>query len=170
MTALVTTRRRVVAMALTVIGAGSALSAQSGTTSVDATVVTPVAVTGVAPLDFGTVFRGINRTVAWNAATSGRFHITGQGTSQLAITFTLPATLSNGFSTMPINRYRVRVNGVNSPLFATNVVVTSGTPITRNLVAGSLWFFVGARVQPTTTQAPGTYAAPVILTAAYTGL
>ncbi len=170
MTSPVTMRRRLVAVLLALVCAGPALPAQSGAITVDATVVTPVMVTGLAPLDFGTVFRGINRTVAWNAATSGRFRITGLGTAQLSISFTLPATLSNGFSTMPINQYRVRVNGVNSPFFATNIVVTSGAPFTRNLVAGSLWFFVGARVQPTTTQAPGTYASPVVLTAAYTGL
>jgi hypothetical protein len=162
--------RRAAAMLFALLAVTPALRAQSGTTQVTAAVVTPVTVTGLAPLDFGNVVRGVNRTVAWNATTSGRFRITGQGTSQLAITFTLPTTLSNGFATMPINTYRVRVNGFNSTLFASNVGVVSGVPFTRNLVAGSLWFFVGARVQPTTTQAPGTYASPVVLTAAYTGV
>ncbi len=162
--------RRLTAVLLAMACAGTALHAQSGTTTANATMVTPVTVTGLAALDFGNVLRGVTRSVAWNDATSGRFRVNGLGTSQLAITFTLPSTLSNGFSTMPIDTYRIRVNGTNTTPTANNIGVTSGVPFTRSLEAGQLWFWLGARVQPSATQAPGVYASPVVLTAAYTGV
>lgn len=162
--------RRLLALLLVIAGVGPALHAQASTTTASATVVTPITVTGLAPLAFGNVFRGVNKTIQWNAATSGRVRITGHATSQVRLTFTFPAVLTNGAATMPINNYAMRVNGVNSTSGTSNIAVTSGVPFNRNLVAGSLWFFVGARVQPSNTQAAGSYAAPIVVTAAYTGL
>lgn len=148
----------------------SVLQAQSATVATSATIVTPLTVTGTAPLAFGVVFQGISKTVRFNDANSGRMSLTGFGTSQVALTFTLPTTLSNGVSTMPINSYRVRANGTNTTAGATRIFLTSGVPVTRNLVAGSLFFFIGGRVQPTAAQAGGSYSAPIVLSAAYTGL
>lgn len=161
-------RRVTVTLALVVVS--NALSAQSATMSASATVATPITVTGLAPLAFGFVIRGVNKTIAWNAASSGRMSIAGFATSQLALTFTLPATLTNGANTLPINAYRIRFNGTNSTTGATAVAVTNGVPVRRNLVAGSLFVFVGARVQPSAVQAVGAYAGAVVLSAAYTGL
>jgi hypothetical protein len=148
----------------------SLLHAQSATVSASASIVTPLVVTGTAPLAFGVVFQGVNKTIAFNNANSGRMSLSGFGTSQVALTFTLPTTLSNGVSTMPINQFRVRVNPTNTTVGATRIFLTSGVPVTRNLVAGNLFFFIGGRVQPTASQAGGTYTAPIVLSAAYTGL
>jgi DNA-binding protein HU-beta len=54
--------------------------AQTANVSATATVVTPLAVTGSAPLAFGNVFQGVNKTVAATDAASGRLSITGFGT------------------------------------------------------------------------------------------
>ncbi len=148
----------------------SVLQAQSATVAASATIVTPLIVTGTAPLAFGVVYQGVAKTIAFNNASSGRMSLTGFGASQVALTFTLPTTLSSGVSAMPINNYRVRVNATNTAAGATRIFLTSGVPVTRNLVAGSLYFFIGGRVQPTATQAGGSYSAPIVLTAAYTGL
>ncbi len=156
--------------ALALPAASAVLRAQSATVAASATVVTPLTVTGTAPLAFGIVFQGVNKTIQFNNASSGRMSLSGFGTSQVALTFTLPPTLSNGVSTMPINQYRVRVNAVNTAAGATRIFLTSGVPVNRNLVAGNLYFFIGGRVQPTATQAGGSYTAPIVLTAAYTGL
>ena len=155
-------------LALAVV-AGTA-HGQSATIAATATVVTPITVTGAAPLAFGSVFQGINKTILFSDATSGRFSLTGYLNSQVSMTFTLPATLSSGANTMPINTYDVRVNGTNSTAGTTPLVVTSGTPVLSNFVAGALFVFVGGRVQPTAAQAPGTYTGTIVLAAAYTGL
>ena len=162
--------RQLLALLFATAGCGAALGAQSSTMTASATVVTPITVNGVAPLAFGTVFPGVNKTVQWNDPTSARLQLGGDATSQLRITFTLPASLLNGVATLPVSNYAVRVNDVNSTSGANNIAVNSGVPFTRNLVAGQLWFFVGARVQPSNTQATGSYAAPLVVTAAYTGL
>jgi hypothetical protein len=155
---------------LAAVGLTSVVHAQSATISATATVVTPLAITGTAPLAFGNVFQGVNKTVAFSDATSGRFSVTGYLTSQVALTFTLPATLASGANTLPINTYDVRVNGTNSTAGTTALTVTSGTPVNSNLVAGSLFVFVGGRVQPAAAQAQGSYTGTIVLAAAYTGL
>lgn len=156
------------ALALAVV-AGTARG-QSASIQATATVVTPITVTGTAPLAFGNVFQGVNKTIAFSDATSGRFSLTGYLNSQVAMTFTLPATLANGASTMPINAYDVRVNGTNSTTGTTTLTVTSGTPVNSNFVTGNLFVFIGGRVQPGVAQAQGTYTGTIVLAAAYTGL
>ncbi len=142
----------------------------SASVQATATVVTPLAVTGTAPLAFGNVFQSVNRTVAAVDATSGRFGITGFGTSQVSLTFTLPTTLASGPNTMPIDTWDVRSNATSATAGATAFAVTSGTPVLRNLAAGNLFLFVGGRVVPGAAQAAGAYAGTIVLAAAYTGL
>ena len=155
-------------LALAVVAATA--RGQSATIAATATVVTPITVTGTAPLAFGNVFQGVNKTIAFSDATSGRFSLTGYLNSQVSMTFTLPATLASGANSMPINTYDVRVNGTNSTTGTTALTVTSGTPVLSNLVAGSLFVFIGGRVQPGVAQAQGTYTGTIVLAAAYTGL
>ncbi len=161
---------RKIAGVLATLVAATVAQAQSATITATATVVTPLAVTGTAPLAFGNVFQGVNKTIAFGDATSGRFSITGFNTSQVAMTFTLPATLASGANTMPINTYDVRVNGTNVTAGATALAVTTGVPVNSNLVAGNLFVFVGGRVQPAAAQAQGAYTGSIVLAAAYTGL
>ena len=146
------------------------VTAQSATVTATATVVTPLVVTGTAGLAFGNVFQGVNKTVLFSDATSGRFSITGFGASQVAMTFTLPATLASGANTLPIDSYDIRYNATNATAGATLMVVTSGTPVNQNLVAGSLFLFVGGRVLPAVGQIQGAYSGNIVLAAAYTGL
>jgi hypothetical protein len=155
---------------IALVGAAGAAQGQSASIAATATVVTPITVTGTAPLAFGNVFQGVNRTVAFSDATSGRFSLTGYLGSQVALTFTLPTTLTSGANTMPINTYDVRVNGTNVTAGATALTVTSGTPVNSNFVAGNLFVFVGGRVVPAAAQAGGTYTGSIVLAAAYTGL
>ena len=146
------------------------VQAQSATVAATATVVTPLSVTGPSPLAFGNVFQGVNRTVAATEATSGRFSVTGFGTSQVALTFTLPTNLASGAVNLPIDSWDVRSNSTNSTTGTTTMTVTSGTAVNSNLVAGNLFLFVGGRVVPGVAQAAGSYTGSVVLAAAYTGL
>jgi len=145
-------------------------SAQTANVAATATVVTPLVVTGSAPLAFGNVFQGVNRTLPFSDANSGRFSIVGNATSQVALTFTLPTNLASGANTLPIDSWDVRTNGTYVTAGATAVTVTSGVPVNSNLVAGNLFLFVGGRVLPAVAQAQGAYTASIVLAAAYTGL
>lgn len=144
--------------------------AQSATVAATATVVTPLIVTGTAGLAFGNVFQGVNKTVLFSDATSGRFSITGFGASQVAMTFTLPTNLAAGASNLPIDTWDIRSNPTNVTAGATALTVTSGVPVNGNLTAGSLFLFVGGRVVPAVAQAAGSYTGNIVLAAAYTGL
>lgn len=135
-----------------------------------ATIVSPLAVTADANLAFGNVFQGVNKTVAFSDAASGRFSITGFGASQVAMTFTLPSNLTSGANNLPIDSWDIRSNSTNATAGATTLTVTSGVAVNGNLTAGNLFLFLGGRVVPAGAQAAGPYTASVVLAAAYTGL
>lgn len=161
---------RIAALAALSVLPALAHAQTSATVQATATVVTPLAVTAGQALAFGNVFQGVNKTVNAIDATSGRFSITGFGTSQVALTFTLPTNLASGGNNLPIDTWDVRVNGTNTTTGTTALSVTSGTAVNSNLVAGNLFVFVGGRVVPAAAQAAGAYAANIVLAAAYTGL
>ncbi|HYW52097.1 MAG TPA: hypothetical protein VE861_15890 [Gemmatimonadaceae bacterium] len=144
--------------------------AQSATINATATVVTALTVTGNAPLDFGNVYQGVNKTVAHADAASGRMSVAGFGTAQVALTFTLPTALTSGANSLPIDSWDVARNATNVTAGATPMVVTSGTPVNANLAAGNLYLFIGGRVQPAALLAAGSYSGTITLAAAYTGL
>ncbi len=138
-------------LALVVIGA-SAVQAQSNNASITATasVQTPINVVGAQQLNFGNVFPGVNKTVAATDLTNaGRFDVTGQASTPVTLSFTLPATLSSGANTMPIDTYTgisaltsAQVGGVAfNPVTGANPTL-SGT--------GALFVWIGARVTPAT--------------------
>src|SRR5881397_3129878 len=80
----------VAALALT----GTALQAQTNNASITATasVQTPINVVGAQQLSFGNVFPGVYKTIAATDLTNaGRFDVTGQASSPVTISFTLPA-------------------------------------------------------------------------------
>src|ERR1041385_8580842 len=87
---------------------GTTLQAQTNNASITATasVQTPINVIGAQQLNFGNVFPGVNKTVAASDLTNGgRFDVTGQASTPVTLSFTLPATLSSGANTMPIVSY-----------------------------------------------------------------
>src|SRR6266849_8104096 len=105
---------------------GTALQAQTNNASITATasVQTPINVIGAQPLNFGNVFPGVNKTVvATDLTNAGRFDITGQASTPVTLSFTLPATLgSGGGNTMPIvsftGEYALVATQVGGFLFA----------------------------------------------------
>ncbi|MES3034988.1 MAG: hypothetical protein V4813_13400 [Gemmatimonadota bacterium] len=152
-----------------IVAVPSLVQAQSGSIQALATVVTPLVVTGNAPLAFGNVFQGVTKTVASTDAASGRLSVTGFDNSQVALTFTLPSNLVSGGNNLPIDNWDVRSNGTNVAGSASALSVTSGAPVNANLVSGNLYLFVGGRVSPAVGQVAGSYAATITLAAAYTG-
>ena len=155
-------------LALAVIGA-SAVQAQTNSASITATanVQTPINVVGANALAFGNVFPGVNKTVAATDLTNaGRFDVTGQNSTPVTLSFTLPATLSSGANTMPIDTY-TGISALNSA--QTGGVgfnpVTGASPTLSG--TGALFVWIGARVTPATNQAQGVYTANVTMTVVY---
>jgi len=149
--------------------AGTALQAQTNNASITATasVQTPINVLGAQALGFGNVFPGVNKTVAATDLTNGgRFDVTGQASSPVTLSFTLPATLSSGANTMPIVNY----TGVHALLNtqAGGIAFTPSAGATPTLSGtGALFVWVGAQVQPATNQAAGVYSGSITMTVVY---
>ena len=154
---------------LALVISASAAQAQTNNASITATasVQTPINVVGAQQLNFGNVFPGVNKTVAATDLTNaGRFDVTGQASTPVTLSFTLPATLSSGANTMPIDTY----TGIHAATSAqTGGVafnpVTGANPTLSG--TGALFVWVGARVTPATNQAQGTYTANVTMTVVY---
>ena len=148
---------------------GTALQAQTNNASITATasVQTPINVVGAQQLSFGNVFPGVNKTVAaTDLANAGRFDITGQASTPVTLSFTLPATLSSAGNTMPIASF----TGIHALLVtqAGGVAFTPSSGATTPLSGtGAMFVWVGAQVQPATNQAAGVYTGSVTMTVVY---
>jgi len=160
------TKLTLVAAALVLTGT---LQAQTNNASITATasVQTPINVVGAQQLNFGNVFPGVNKTIAaTDLANAGRFDVTGQASTPVTLSFTLPATLSSGGNTMPIVSYTgvhallvTQAGGVAFSPVAGATPTLSGT--------GALFVWVGAQVQPATNQVAGVYTGSIVMTVVY---
>ncbi len=148
---------------------GTALQAQTNNASITATasVQTPINVIGAQPLNFGNVFPGVNKTVvATDLTNAGRFDITGQASTPVTLSFTLPATLGSGSNTMPIVSY-AGVHAQNSTgTGGIGFLPSAGASPSLN-ASGQLWVWVGAQVQPATNQVAGVYTGSITMTVVY---
>jgi spore coat protein U-like protein len=148
---------------------GTALQAQSNNASITATasVQTPINVVGAQPLSFGNVFPGVNKTVvATDLTNAGRFDVTGQASTPVTLSFTLPATLGSGSNTMPIVSY-AGVHALNSTgIGGIGFLPSAGASPSLN-ASGQLWVWVGAQVQPATNQVAGVYTGSITMTVVY---
>ena len=166
------TRIALAAAVLALAATRPAAAQQSNSIDATATVVTPLTVTSVNPLAFGTVYPGVNKSVPYTDATNGgQFSVAGYGGAQVTLSFTLPADLAGpAGATLPIDAWGAYYNTTNSaasggtafvPALAVTTTTLSGT--------GSLYVFLGARVTPGASQTPGAHLSTVTMTVAYTG-
>jgi hypothetical protein len=153
------------------IAVATTASAQSATITANATVLQPLTVSNVRNLNFGDVYPGVNKPIAYDAATSGKFSLSGIANAQVNLTFTLPTNLSSGGNQLPIGSWTGCHNTIDATAACTTFTPSASATTTRlHLTLGTLFVFVGATVSPTGTQAQGSYTANVTLTGAYTGL
>src|SRR5437762_10856925 len=99
-----------------VVLTGTSLQAQTNNASITATasVQTPINVLGAQQLSFGNVFPGVNKTVnATDLTNGGRFDVSGQASTPVTLSFTLPATLASAGNSMPIVSYTGEYAGNN---------------------------------------------------------
>jgi hypothetical protein len=163
-------------LAALLVGASRPAQSQLGNITAEVTVRTPLQVSGVWSLEFQTVRRNRLTTVAPTNVFSGAFSVTGHAGAQIAVTFTLPTSLTRvgGTQTMPIGSYTGCIAAVY-PLGGNpcTTFTPSAAPTNATLTGGLRWFYLGATVDTrglNATQLPdGSYRAFVVMSAAYTG-
>ena len=139
----------------------------SANASVTAEVQQPITVTKTNDLAFGTVFPGLNKTIAVTDAGAAAFTIAGQAGANVNLTFTIPATLSSGGNTMPIASWSARHNTANSAAAGTTFTPSASATSTTLNGSGALYVFVGATAQPAVSQVAGTYSGTLTMTVVY---
>jgi hypothetical protein len=155
------------------LGAAPSALAVSDDITATADVQTPLTVTGTADLDFGTVFPGVNKAVAYtDAANAGQWDIDGEPAAEVTLSFTaLPANLVSGPNTMPIvyGAADAAHNTTDAPGAATSFDPAVGATTDLHAVSGELYVWIGGTVQPPETQPAGVYTETITLDVAYTG-
>jgi len=150
--------------------AGTTVRAQgvNGSITATASVQSPIAVAGAQNLAFGNVFPGVAKTVAYSDATNaGRFDVTGQASTPVTYSFSLPANLTSAGNNLPIGSWSGYVNTTSSTSGG-SAITPSTTPAGATLSAGGgLYFFVGATVTPPSNLRAGSYTGTVTLTVSY---
>jgi len=136
-------------------------------------VLIPISVTtDLRILDFGDVFPGINKSVAYtDAVNGGKWQVTGEPGKEIDMTFTLPGNLINGLDALPI--VFSNADGAWHP----TDVVGSATVFDPSLGetqfldggAGTMFLWIGGTVQPAPTQPAGVYTAAIMVDVVYTG-
>ena len=155
-------------LALVVFGAAAQAQTNNASITATANVQTPINVVGAQQLNFGNVFPGVNKTVlASDLSNAGRFDVSGQASAPVTLSFTLPATLSSGGNTMPIDNYTgIRADDAAQTVGAVLFSPGASNPATLS-GAGALFVWVAARVTPATNQAQGTYTGSIQMTVVY---
>ncbi len=132
----------------------------------------PLNVSGGQSLTFGTIFGGVPATVPrTDAARAGEFQITGAKSTPVRITFTLPAALSLGGQTVPV-QFASGDGGVSaSGTIGTATAFDPRVPLTATLSAqGRLYLYLGGTALAGTQAPAGTYAANITVNACYVGV
>jgi hypothetical protein len=150
----------------------TAAFAVTGTIQATANVLTPLTVsTDLRALDFGDVFPGVNKSIAYDAATSGKWDIAGALGAEIQLTFTLPANLSDGTNNLPISFAAGDAAYFGTDVVGSAVAFDPAAGSTENLDggAGTGFVWLGGTVAPTPAQPAGGYSATVTLDVVYTG-
>jgi hypothetical protein len=154
-------------LVLSALVSGRAWSQNNASATVTATVQQPITVTKNNDLSFGSVFPGVDKTIAFTAGGAAKFTVAGQASTPINMTFTIPASISSSGNTLALASWAGH--------YATTDVTSGGTTFTPSASAtgatlsgsGALYVYVGATVQPTLTQAAGSYSGSMTMTVVY---
>ena len=161
-------RLTLAALALTVL-ATAAAQAQVNNVSITATatVQQPINVSTGQSLNFGNVFPGVVKAIAATDGTNaGRWDVTGQASTLVNLSFTLPANLQSGLNLLPIANFTGGTNTVSNAATAAAITPSLGGSATLS-VSGQLYVWVGGQVSPVINQPAGVYTGSVTLTVTY---
>lgn len=168
-------------IALAIGGAPPAL-AQTGTVSAMALVGTAAQAIALRDLQFGRVFPGFNKTVAYtdNIAgdkVAGLVQIRGVRTFPVLVNFNLPGQLYNGAIALPVDSWTACHNTTNTTTGCTPFTPSSAaTPMTLSAapptdpwprIYGYRYIFMGATVRAPASQAAGTYTGTIVVNVVY---
>ena len=149
------------------LGARSAQAQNNASASVTATVQQPITVTKNNDLSFGNVFPGLDKTIAVTVGGAAKFTVSGQASTPVNLTFTLPATIASGGNNLTINSWTGHYNTVDAPTGGTSFTPSPSATTATLAVGGSLYVYVGATAAPTASQAAGSYSGTMTMTVVY---
>ncbi len=138
----------------------SSLSFGQASATVSVTVNAALTIFKTNDLALGTVARGSAVTVLSTNAAAAAFTITGVENAATTMTIVLPATLSNGTSTMPFIGQIPVCNTTNSQVGTTALAALTGGSATTNAV-GNLWLWIGGGVNVGIAQQSGNYTGTI---------
>ncbi len=163
-------RNLVPALALAAALALPSLAAAQASGSVQATanVLTPLAVDGAQPLEFGDVLPGISYTINPGTGSSGLFQVSGASGAGVLLNFTLPSELTGPGDPIAISF------GGSSALVDNGSTSTTFDPSTSDYLSGlpgsgGIDVYIGGTIQPAQNQAQGAYSATISLQVVYSG-
>ena len=150
----------------------TAAFAVTGTVQATANVLTPLSVsTDLRALDFGDVFPGLHKSIAYTDGTSGKWQIAGEAGKEVQLAFTLPTDLNNGGNLMPITFSATDAAYFDSDAAGSAVAFdpSAGSTEFLNGALGDGYVWLGGTVSPSAGQVAGLYSATVSLDVVYTG-
>jgi hypothetical protein len=157
----------VVGLLIVTLGAGAAQAQNNASASVTATVQQPITVTKNNDLSFGSVFPGLDKSIAVTVGGAAKFTVSGQATTPVNLTFTLPATIASGGNNLTINSWTGHYNTVDAPTGGTSFTPSPSATTATLAAGGSLYVYVGATASPTASQPAGSYSGTMTMTVVY---
>ncbi len=132
----------------------------------------PISVFGRQTLNFGTVLPGVPTTISRSdALNAGEFEIRGQKNAQVQVDLTLPAAMTSGAQSLPL-QFGPGDGGYSQfgTIAAADVFDPRVQLVTTLSSNGRLYVYLGGTALPGPQQGAGTYTGTIVLTVAYTGV
>jgi hypothetical protein len=159
---------RSLSVVLAIFCLAAPLAAQnSASADVTATVQQPITVTKNNDLSFGSVFPGVDKSIAVTAGGAAKFTVAGQASTPVNLTFTLPATIASGGNSLAIGSWAGHFSGIDVTTGGTTFTPSASATAATLSALGGLYVYVGATAQPTVTQAAGSYSGSMTMTVVY---
>lgn len=129
--------------------------------------IAPLTAAGVNDLNFGVVMAGTPKVPGSLASDAGRFSITGEPTTPVSVTFTLPIILTSGASTIPIS-FNATDGLLWAPYPGTHTTFNPNVAFFTTMDgAGTLVLGIAGTVSAPVGAITGTYTGTVTMTVAY---
>lgn len=137
------------------------------TATANVTGFAPLTASGVNNLDFGAVTAGTPKAPTSLAANAGRFNLSGQVSTPVTVTFTLPTVLTGPGGTIPVTF--ATTDGLLWTTYPTTHTTFNPTApfFTTTDGSGNLVIGIAGTVSPALATVTGTYTGTVTLTVSY---
>jgi len=142
---------------------------QTSSISILATVLSPISIT-TTDLNFGSVVRNVSKTITPGGSGSGKFEVTGEAGKEVQFSFIVPTYISSGSNELSYScsnseaKYSTDASGTPGTTFSPLSTIT-----TNLSSSGKLYVFIGGKLQPTSSQAAGSYSGTITMSIQYTG-